>query len=129
MTMHPVDRLYAALEFGDLMKARDCFTPDAVIWHNFDCKEQGCDEVIVGWEQYVSYFPERSLAAVRRHDIPGGVVQQHMTVVRTQDGERKAWATCIVARIEGERIARLEEYIDGASLLPFPEDAARAAAE
>lgn len=127
--MHPVDRLYAVMERGDLAEAIDCFTRDGVIWHNFDCKEQNRDEMVAGWEQYVSHFPERSLRDVRRYEIPGGVVQQHMTVVRGQDGIRKAWATCIVVQIEGDRIRRLEEYVDGAALLPFPEDSARAAAE
>lgn len=108
-----IDRAFEALERGDLDAARDCFTEDAVVWHGFDRVARGLDETLADWTGLVAAFPERGLEDIRRRTAgDGAFVQQHLFVVRDAAGSRRAWPVCIVVRIEGGRITRLDEYID-----------------
>lgn len=109
-----VDRLFAALSEGDLAAARDCFMPNAVIWHGFDRVPHDLASITEDWRQLVANFPSRSFVDVRRQATAQGLVQQQLMLVTARDGRRLAWPVCTVIRLEGNRIARLDEYIDRA---------------
>jgi len=109
-----IDRMYSALGNGDIDAAVACYTPDAHIWHSFDCVAFNLDAIRPQWEGMKSGFPEQEVADIWREKIEGGFVQRHMWVVRTASGERKAWAVCIFVTIRDGLIARLDEYIDRA---------------
>lgn len=117
-----IDRMFAALARGDLEAARDCYTPDARMWHSFDGIAHDLEGIRPQWQALVDNFAERDVVDVRRQPTPNGFVQQHVMVVRTLSGARKAWPVCIVVRIEGGRIARFDEYIDRAGSFVPPED-------
>ncbi len=107
-----VDRFFATMQSCDIATLRDCLTADAIVWHSFDRVAMGPDDVVKSWEAMAATFTERGITDVRRQETPTGHVQQHLFVVRMKDGMRKAWPVCIVVRITGGRIARLDEYID-----------------
>ncbi len=109
-----VDRLFRALEEGDLDAARACLASDAVVWHGFDRKAHDLASITEDWRQLVANFPSRAFVDVRRQATATGLVQQQLMVVTARDGRRMAWPVCMVIRLEGERIARLDEYIDRA---------------
>lgn len=117
-----VDRLYAALARGDVAAARACFTPTARIWHNYDGVAQDLETATRGWESYVSLFPERGPINIQRYPIPGGLMQQYFSVVRTQSGERKGWPVCIVFHLVDGLIDRLDEYLDPKSSFAVSEE-------
>ena len=116
-----IERAYAALATGDLVAARACFTPDAKVWHGFDRLVRDLDETMQDWEGMLATFPERGIDDVRRERTENGFVQRHLFVVRLANGERRAWPLCIVVRIEDERIARIDEYVDRAGSFTPPD--------
>jgi ketosteroid isomerase-like protein len=109
-----IDRLFAAMTAGDLDGTRDAFTPNARIWHNFDGIAHDRESLLRDWASMFTAFPHRAIHDVRRQKTETGFVQQHMTVMTSASGKTFAWPTCIVFRIEDDRIARLDEYIDRA---------------
>ncbi|MEZ5736441.1 MAG: nuclear transport factor 2 family protein [Novosphingobium sp.] len=116
--------MYESLGRGDVDAAWACLTDDASIWHSFDCVAHDRAAMREQWEATVKAFPEQALADVRRQPIENGFVQQHVWSVKSATGERKAWPCCIFVRIEGGRIARLDEYIDRAGSFEPPEGGA-----
>ena len=115
-----IDRMFAALSAGDLAAAAACYTPDARIWHSFDCVAHDLNGITAEWEGLVANFPQRDYVDVRRQQTPDGFVQQHVMTGTTASGARRAWPVCIVVRVEGGRIARLDEYIDRAGAFEPP---------
>lgn len=109
-----IDRLFAAFASGDLDGTREAFTTDARIWHNFDGIAHDRESVLRDWAGMFTTFPHRAIHDIRRQATETGFVQQHMTVMTSASGKTFAWPTCIVFRIEDDRIARLDEYIDRA---------------
>lgn len=116
-----VDRFYDALAVGDVPSARACFTPNAQIWHSFDAITQDVDAAAAGWSAMIAGTTERGTHDIRRHVTADGFVQQHVYAVRAAAGQRTAWPVCLVLRIEGGLIARLDEYIDRAGSFSPPD--------
>ncbi|MBH0779741.1 nuclear transport factor 2 family protein [Nocardia bovistercoris] len=113
-TTNVIDRLFGALERGDVAAAQACLTEDAVIWHGFDRIRHDRESVGKDWEQLVANFAQRRFVDVHRRPTPDGFVQQHVMSVRTATGILLAWPLCVVVTVRGDRIARIDEYIDRA---------------
>jgi len=107
-----IDRFFGSMQTCDTDLVRACLTEDAVVWHSFDRVAMRPDDVVNSWKAIAARYTECGVADVRRQPTPTGCVQQHLFVVRSADGVRKAWPVCIVVQITGDRIARLDEYID-----------------
>jgi ketosteroid isomerase-like protein len=110
------DALFAAVEAGDIERVRSIYTDDARIWHNFDDVEQSVDEnlALLGW--LIQALPERRYEVLRREPLPGGFLQQHVLRGITRSGEGFALPACMICRVEGEQISRIEEYLDMAAI-------------
>jgi ketosteroid isomerase-like protein len=118
-----IEDAYGAMQRGDLVAARACFAPEAVVWHNFDRLDRNLDETMADWEGMITAFPERGLEQVSRvRTESGSYVQQHLFVVRDAKGSRRAWPICLIVRIEEERIVRIEEYVDRAGSFELQAD-------
>lgn len=106
------DALVSAIEAGDAEAVRSIYAEDARIWHNFDNVEQTVDENVatLGW--LVSRLPERRYEVVRRERLEDGFLQQHVLRGRTRGGDEFSLPACIVCRVDGDRITRLDEYLD-----------------
>lgn len=116
---HILDRFYEGLTTGDIDAVMSCCTPDVVVWHNFDRIAQGREAARQGYTDFAAAFRECAVLAVDRQPTPNGCVQQFIMKVTTKAGDVRAWPICIVVRIEGGLIARLDEYVErGASFLP-----------
>lgn len=113
-TSTPLDSLYAAIERGDLEATMACFTDEATVWHSFDGIAQGRDAFRVGFRDLIDNLGERRVCDIRRQLLPDGLLQQHVMVVTLPSGERKAWPVCIVVQVVGDKIVRIDEYIDRA---------------
>ena len=112
--MTAFDRLIAAIEAGDPVAARAQYAPGAKIWHNFDQKEQSVDENIATLEGLIGLLPSRRYDQIVRHEIPGGVVQQHVLRGTTATGHALEMPACIIAMLRDDRVVRIEEYLDTA---------------
>jgi ketosteroid isomerase-like protein len=112
-----IDNLFLCLARGDVAGARACFTPTAVVWHNFDCLPLTLDGAVKGWTAFIGAFPERGFKDIRRTAISNGFLQQHLTVARDAKGDYRAWPTCVVVTMQDQKINRLDEYLDRAGSL------------
>jgi hypothetical protein len=110
------DAFFGALEAGSVEGVNACFAPGARIWHNFDQITLTPEQNIVGLETLFGNFPKRRYLEVRRVPTADGFVQQHILRLTRVDGVVIDWPGCIVFDVEGGKIARLDEYVDIASL-------------
>ncbi|MBK5289916.1 MAG: nuclear transport factor 2 family protein [Acidimicrobiia bacterium] len=114
-----VSRMISAIEAGDLDGVRACYSPDIVVWANFDGKDRDLEASLrlLGW--LLTSTSERRYEVRRREEIDGGVLQQHVlhgTVAAT--GKSFAMPACLVVTIDGDRISRIDEYLDRAAMTP-----------
>lgn len=80
------EQLFAAIENGDVGTVRDLYSPDAVIWHNTDGREQSADQNLATLMWVVENLAERRYEDVRRSVTDRGFVQQHMMRWTKADG-------------------------------------------
>jgi ketosteroid isomerase-like protein len=110
-------RLFESIESNDLERLRDdVYAPDVSIWHNNDRNEQGLDanlEVLSWLHRHLQDLEYRN---VRRQPTPSGFVQQHVLHGITDDGTHLEVPACLVVTIAGDRISRIDEYIDSAHI-------------
>ena len=110
------DRLFAAIEAGDLDAVRALYAPDAVIWHNTDGSEQTVEENLRVLRWVVDHLADRRYEDVRRSPTDTGFVQQHVLRCTRPDGVRVEVPACLVVTCGAGRITRLEEYLDSAHI-------------
>ena len=106
--------LLAAITTTDVDALRKLYAEDVVIWHNFDQVEQTLEENLK-----VMFWMGKRLSGMEYGDIhrqptPTGYVQQHILRGTAPDGTKLEMPACLVVTIEGERITRLDEYLDPA---------------
>jgi ketosteroid isomerase-like protein len=109
------NRLFQAIEGGDIAGVRALYAPDAVVWHNNDGVEQSPEQNLRVLQWVVDNLAERAYEDVRRQITDDGFVQQH--VLRfTRDGTRQEIPACLVVRCADGRITRIDEYLDSAHI-------------
>lgn len=105
-----LDQMFDSLEHGRVDSAADCLTSGAIIWHSYDQLAQGKAKTIENWKGFVASTIERKFVDVRRIEIDGGYVQQHLMCIKDSDGYMVVPA-CLVAKVEAGKISRLDEYV------------------
>jgi ketosteroid isomerase-like protein len=114
-SLDAADRLFKAIERGDIAVIREIYTPDAIIWHNSDGATQTVDEnlAVLGW--VVANISDIAYTEIRRQPTPTGFVQQHVMRGRVKSsGKELRLPACIICNVEHGRITRLDEYLDSA---------------
>jgi ketosteroid isomerase-like protein len=107
------ERLFTALEAGDVEAVRALYAPEARVWHNFDGVEQTVEENLRTLAWFARNVPGRRYEEVRRQATATGFVQQH--VLRgTAPGGKLEMPACIVATVVDGKITRIDEYLDTA---------------
>lgn len=115
ISLETADRLFKAIERGDVNAIKDIYAPHTKIWHNFDQVEQTVEQnlAVLGW--VVANISEVSYSDIRRQATPTGFVQQHVLRGKLKaSGKEIAIPACIVCTVENGRITRLDEYLDSA---------------
>jgi ketosteroid isomerase-like protein len=97
---------------GDLVGLRALYTPDARIWHNTDDHEKTVEESLQFLDGLLSVTTRRWCADVRLTPTPRGYIDQHYMCAVLTSGEEVRVPICMVVTLEGERVKRLEEYIE-----------------
>ena len=108
------NRFFDAIERVDRQALEDSYTPDAVVWHNYDNVEQPRDENIAMLMNFPQFFKSFKYTDVRRSFFEGGFVQQHVCRGVKVNGEPFAVPNCMVITVRGGRIARIDDYFDSA---------------
>jgi ketosteroid isomerase-like protein len=126
----PVDiaeRLFAAIEAGDIDTVRDLYDPDVEVWHNTDRVAQRRDENLATLAWVHRHLSGVTYEDVRRSATDDGFVQRHVLSATNRAGRRIEVPACIVASVRDGRVTRLDEYLDSAALAAFTERAATTA--
>ncbi|WP_176594025.1 nuclear transport factor 2 family protein [Sphingobium sp. EM0848] len=110
------DRFFAAVEAGDIEGVKQCYHPDVVIWHNTDGLEKSREINLETLTGFVKRAPERRYLDRRVDILPGGFVQQHNLRAVRHDSHVLIMPACLVCKVEGDQITRLDEYFDSAAL-------------
>jgi ketosteroid isomerase-like protein len=116
-SLDAADRLFKAIERGDIAAIREIYAPDAIIWHNNDDATQTVDAnlALLGW--VVANVSDIAYTEIRRHPTPTGFVQQHVMRGRMKSsGKELRLTACIICDVEHGRITRLNEYLDSAQV-------------
>ncbi len=108
------DKLFSAIEAGDVDAVRSLYAPDVAVWHNNDGLTQTLDDNlrVLGW--MTKHLPGARYTEIRRAMTESGFVQQHILVATNRAGQQVAVPACIVADVVDGRITRLDEYLDSA---------------
>lgn len=118
---NPLDLVFDNLAAGDVAAALEGLAADGQVWHSFDRIAYDREGTAREWAAFVEAFPERAFTRIRRQPTPQGFIQQHVMTVRTAGGQRMSWEVCVVVAVEGNRIRRLEEYLDRAGSFSPPD--------
>lgn len=114
-----VDRLITAIEAGDLEGVRACYSPATTVWANFDQRDRDLESSMRVLSWLVDNTTTRRYEVLRRIEIEGGVLQQHVLHgVAAATGRDYAMPACLVIRIEDRKIAHVDEYLDPAVMQP-----------
>lgn len=113
------DRLFAAICSGDLAALRELYAPTLKVWHNFDRTEQSREENLRVLAWIAKNVAGLRYENVRRERTESGFVQQHVLRGTPPGGEPLEVSACLVCRVEGGRITRIDEYLDSAALAPL----------
>jgi ketosteroid isomerase-like protein len=107
-------RFFAAVEAADAKTLDEIYTPDAVIWHNYDNYEQPRGDNLAMLAQFSTMFKSFKYTEVQRRFFDHGFVQQHVARGVKADGKPFDLFACMVVAIRGDKIARIDEYFDSA---------------
>jgi uncharacterized protein len=114
-SLEVADRLFKAIERGDVDAIRNIYSPDCAIWHNNDGLTQSPDQNLRVLKWIGENMDEVAYTEVRRQPTPSGFVQQHVLRGRLKaSGKQFALPACIICVVENGRITRLDEYLDSA---------------
>ena len=114
-----VHRLIGAIESGDIDGVRACYSPAITVWASFDGEAKDLDASLGVLSWLVGSTSERHYDVVRRIEIEGGVLQQHVlhgTVAKT--GKSFSMPACLVVTIADGLITHIDEYLDVSVMTP-----------
>lgn len=105
---------FSSLEQGDKKGVGACYAENAKIWHNTDGIVQSKAENLAVLDGFFLTVKDRRYEDIRLDVFEDGFVQQHRLCGTLPNGEALDWPACIVCKVEGGRITRLDEYFDSA---------------
>ncbi len=110
------ERMFGAIEDGDLDTLRSLYRDDFTAWTNFDDSSKSLDATlaVLGW--LCAKLPDRRYDVVRREIIDGGFLQQHVLRGTAPDGSPVAMPACVVATVADGLVVRIDEYLDPSAL-------------
>jgi len=107
-------RFVAAIQGSDAEAVRPFYAPDAKLWHNTDRIEQTVDQNLKVLAWFIRKLPDRHYRVVRVEALKDGFLQQHVLEATLPDGTAWSMSACVVVKLEGGVISRLDEYLDSA---------------
>jgi uncharacterized protein len=117
VSMALADKLFAAIEANDLQTLRDeVYAPEIVVWHNHDNHEQLLEENLKVLNWLHRKVADKRYEDVTRLPTPTGFVEQHALRGTAPDGTELDVLACLVVTVTGDRISRVDEYVDGAAI-------------
>jgi ketosteroid isomerase-like protein len=109
-----VDRFLRAIERADVDAVLAMYAPDATIWHNFDQVDMSPQDNARQLTWFTRRLSGMRYDDVRRVQFDGGVIQQHVLRGTAPNGDRVEVHAMLRIEVVGDRITRIEEYLDPA---------------
>lgn len=111
-------RLIECVTRGDVEGVDRLYADDIRVWRNVDQRELVKKQAlkVVALLSQMSDLEYRDLWI---EPTESGYVQQHVLSCRGPKGNAVSVPSCIVARIESDRIVRIDEYADSAAMAPL----------
>lgn len=117
MSMSEVaDRFFAAAENADVDGMRRLYAPEATIWHNDGTGDQTVDENLSSLAVLFGSMRSVKFEVKRRVEIPGGIFQTHTLHGVLPDGEQIDLDAAMFMGVENDKVTRIEEYFDVATV-------------
>jgi ketosteroid isomerase-like protein len=110
------ERLFKAIEAGDIDAVRAIYAPGVEIWHNTDGMTQSAADNLRTLTWITENLKGVTYTQIRRSATDDGFVQQHVLVATNRAGQRVEVPACIVTTIVDGKVTRLDEYLDSASV-------------
>lgn len=110
-----IEDFFAALEAEDQDAATDFYADHVKVWHNADDKWKDKAGSLAILKSVFGLLSKPNYEVIRREVIEGGVLQQHILHATMPDGAAFAIPAIIVFTCEGDKIVKLEEYVDSTS--------------
>ena len=114
------DRLFAAIERGDLDAVTAMWSDDVVVWRLGGGRERDKTRArsVIAW--FVDATADRCYEVLDREFFDTGFVQQHILHATSRAGEKVALRVGMVVKLGDDgRIRRIDEYLDPAELAPL----------
>jgi ketosteroid isomerase-like protein len=109
--------LVSSIMSGDIATLRnEVYSPDVVIWHNFDRLEQCLEDNMKVMAWMGRNVTGISYDEVRVQVTANGYVQQHVLRGTTKDGTKLEVPACLIVTVTDGKITRLDEYLDTAQV-------------
>ncbi|CAA0128532.1 Uncharacterised protein [Mycolicibacterium vanbaalenii] len=114
------DRLFDAIERGDITTVEQLFSPAVAVWKTGD--ERPSDRArsvrIIAW--FINATLERRYEILDRQFFDGGFVQQHVLHATGRTDVLLAVRVCIVIKLDSDGlISSVDEYLDPAGIAPL----------
>jgi ketosteroid isomerase-like protein len=115
------DRLFGAIQNGDIAAVEQLWAPDVVVWKVADRERDKARALrVIDW--FVGATTERHYEILERKFFEGGFVQQHILHARGHTGGLISMRVCIVIKVGDDGlISRIDEYFDPAEIAPLLE--------
>src|SRR5581483_12066645 len=114
------DRLFAAIEAGDVDTVAAMWSDDVTVWHSGDTRPSEKTRAMKVIDWFVSSTADRHYDVLDRQVFDGGFVQQHRLHGATRAGRPYELHVGIIIRVGSDGlITRVDEYFDPADLAPL----------
>ena len=114
------DRLFTALQRGDLPAVADTWSEDITVWRQGGGRERDKSRALKVIEWFVDATADRRYEILDRRLFDAGFVQQHIVHAAVRNGTALAFRACLVVQVGADgRITRIDEYLDPADLTPL----------
>ena len=114
------DRLFAAMEAGDIDAVAAMWSDDVAVWHVGDgrIRDKTRGLKVVSW--FVSATADRHYDVLARQLFDGGFVQQHVLHGTARGGTPYTMRVAMIITVGADGlINRIDEYFDPAALAPL----------
>ena len=111
------DRMFAAIERGDIAALAALWSDDIVVWRQGGGRERDKPRGLKVIEWFVDNTAERRYEVLDRQLFDGGFVRQHNVHAAAKDGTPLTFRACLVMKVGADGlITRIDEYLDPADL-------------
>jgi ketosteroid isomerase-like protein len=115
------DRLFQAIENGDIALVEGLWDDDVVVWKVAD-RDRDRERALRVITWFVNSTTDRRYEILDRQFFGGGFVQQHILHANGRNGGSISMRVCIVIKVGANGlISRIDEYFDPAEIAPLLE--------